>query len=53
MMTRGSYDKESRERIIPPFLNDQSQFAIYRWCYDATLGVPADPKPRGEFDGKK
>ena len=34
MMTRGSYDKESHERIIPPFLNQDSQFAIYRWCYD-------------------
>jgi hypothetical protein len=53
MMSRGSFDKESRERIIPPFLNQDSQFAIYRWCYDATPGNPQDKKPKDEFAGGK
>lgn len=51
MMAKGSYDKNSGERVIPPFLNDQSQFAIYRWCYEATPGNPNDKKPVGEFTG--
>lgn len=49
MMTTGSYDKESKERIIPPFLSQNSQFKVYPWMYDNTPGVPMDKKPNGEF----
>jgi len=52
MMTRGSFDKASGERIIPPFLNQNSQFKVYEWCYDATPGNPKDKKPQNEYEGK-
>ena len=49
MMTKGSYDKVSGERIIPPFLSQNSQLAIYERCYEATPGNPQDKKPAGEL----
>lgn len=52
MMAKGSYDRNSQQRVIPPFLNQDSQFAVYRWAYDATPGNPADDKPRGEWSGQ-
>jgi len=50
MMSRGSYDKQSQQRVIPPFLSQNSQFRVYEWCYEATPGNPQDKdKPTGEF----
>lgn len=51
MMAKGSFDRNSSERVIPPFLNQDSQFAIYRWCYEATPGNPQDKKPTTEYSG--
>jgi hypothetical protein len=51
MITRGHYDKNSEQRIIPPFLNNGSSTPVYRWCYHNTPGDPMDKKPTGEFDG--
>jgi len=51
MMSRGSYDKASGERIIPPFLNQHSQLKVYEWAYEATPGNPKDKKPSNEFEG--
>ncbi|HEY3318884.1 MAG TPA: helix-turn-helix domain-containing protein [Planctomycetota bacterium] len=50
MMTRGTFDKQSGERIIPPFLNHNSTLPVYRWCYESTPGNPADKKPSSEYD---
>jgi hypothetical protein len=52
MMAKGSFDQASKERVIPPFLNQDSQFAIYRWCYESTPGSPADKKPPSEYAGQ-
>jgi hypothetical protein len=47
-----TYDKDSKQRIIPPFLSDRSQFKIYEWCYDSTPGTPQDKdRPSDEFVG--
>ena len=51
MITRGHYDKNSEQRIIPPFLNNGSSTPVYRWTYHNTPGDPMDKKPNGEFDG--
>jgi hypothetical protein len=48
-MYKGYYDKESGERIVPPFLNDKSNFAVYRWCYTNSAGDPQDKKPASEY----
>ncbi|MFH0938834.1 MAG: helix-turn-helix domain-containing protein [Planctomycetota bacterium] len=53
MMLKGHYDKNSGERVIPPFLNDQSHFAVYRWCYKNTAGDPQDKKPESEYGSEK
>lgn len=53
MITRGHYDKESAERIIPPFLNDKSSFPVYRWCYTNCPGNPEDSKPSSEYGSKE
>jgi hypothetical protein len=49
MMTRGSYDKESGQRVIPPFLSHTSSFPVYKWCYTNTAGNPLDSKPSSEY----
>lgn len=49
MMTRGSYDKESGNRIIPPFLSQKSPLQVYKTCYQKTPGDPADNKPADEY----
>lgn len=53
MMTKGCYDKNTGQRIIPPFLSDKSQLAVYRWCYTNTAGNPTkDDKPKTEYGGE-
>ena len=51
IMTRGYYDSVSEQRIIPPYISHNSEFAVYRWCYDKTPGNPQDPKPSTEYGG--
>lgn len=53
MISRGHYDKASEQRIIPPFLSQNSTFKVYEWCYENTPGNPQDKKPEGEFNGKR
>jgi hypothetical protein len=53
MMAKGSYDKVSGERVIPPFLNQNSHFPAYEWCYDKTPGSPKDKAPDSEYKGAK
>ncbi len=52
MMTRGTYDRASGERVIPPFLSANSTFPVYKWCYESTPGNPKDKKPSSEYDVK-
>jgi len=52
MMFRGSYDAETKQRIIPPFLSSESPLPIYQWCYDNTPGRLKDELPKGEYSGK-
>lgn len=52
MSFKGSYDKDSGQRIIPPFISD-----MYNSCYDGTMfgalpGRPLDEKPEGEPTGR-
>ncbi|HYF51943.1 MAG TPA: helix-turn-helix domain-containing protein [Planctomycetota bacterium] len=49
MITKGSYDKDSGERVIPPFLSHNSTFPVYRWCYTNCPGNPQDKRPESEF----
>ena len=42
VITKGFYDKDSRQRVIPPFLGPDSQVAVYPWCYDKTPGALKD-----------
>ena len=57
MMTKGHYDPQSQQRIIPPFLNYSSSTPVYRWYYKNTPGDPQDklfkdrPPPATEYDG--
>jgi hypothetical protein len=57
MMTKGHYDPQSQQRIIPPFLNYQSSTPVYRWFYKNTAGDPKDKEfkankpPDAEYDG--
>ena len=51
MVTKGGYDPESKQRIIPPFLNQNSVFSVYKWTYDKIPGKPEDKKPSTEYDG--
>ena len=48
MMSRGSFDPASGQRIIPPFLDKHA----YRTFYDWTPGKTQDPKPQTEFPNK-
>jgi hypothetical protein len=50
MMTRGSYDKDSGNRIIPPFLSHKSPLQVYKTCYQKTPGDPKDSKPVEEYE---
>lgn len=50
MMTRGSYDKDSGNRIIPPFLSHKSPLQVYKTCYTKTPGNPMDTHPSEEYD---
>ncbi|MBI3828518.1 MAG: helix-turn-helix domain-containing protein [Planctomycetes bacterium] len=52
MSFKGSYDKDSGQRVIPPFISD-----MYNSCYDGTMfgalpGRPLDEKPEGEPAGR-
>ncbi|MCY3020341.1 MAG: hypothetical protein NTW87_15085 [Planctomycetota bacterium] len=52
MMSVGHYDRQSSQRVIPPFLST-GQFRVYEWCYYATPGDPADKdRPSSEFPPK-
>lgn len=53
MMTKGSYDPVSGERIIPPFLAEGNPFNYYQSAYDKTPGQPRDPRPKTEFGPKQ
>jgi len=53
MISKGSYDKDSSERVIPPFLSDKSSFPVYRWCYTNCPGNPEDSKPGTEYGSKE
>ena len=50
MMTKGSYDAASGERIIPPFLSDGNPVVnFYQSAYEKTPGNPRDKKPSSEY----
>jgi hypothetical protein len=53
MISKGHYDATAGERVIPPFLNDKSTFAVYRWCYQKTPGDPQDKKPETEYGSEQ
>jgi hypothetical protein len=47
-MTKGYYDSVTKERIIPPYLNQN----VYERYYFSTPGDPKDAKPKYEFGGE-
>jgi len=50
MMTCGSYDSKSSQRVIPPFLSSSSQLKFYEWYYGNTPGDPQDTdRPKSEY----
>jgi hypothetical protein len=53
MMTRGGYDKDTGNRIIPPFLSHKSPLQVYKTFYQKTPGDPKDPHPSEEYDGSQ
>jgi len=53
MMSRGTFDRASGQRIIPPFLNHESPTPVYKWYYDSTPGTPKDDKPQNEWPSAK
>lgn len=53
MMTKGSYDPVSGERVIPPFLAEGNPFNYYQSAYEKTPGSPRDKRPTSEYGPKE